>query len=254
MPPNKAFSTAEGSPRSAERNKMELTKRLSKIASYINVGSVVADIGTDHAAIPIWLLSNGICSHAILTDIHKGPLDSAKENMKRAALSSFAEFYLTDGISEILSLRPDWYVIAGMGGETIAGILSVENTRFLTSSRFILQPMTKQEKLRETMSELGYVIDSEELVREDDRIYTVMTAHYTGEKQTYSPLELICGKPQLEKSDPDTLFYLEKILDNLKKQYFGKRLSRTDTPEDLALIKELEGHISSLKNGDWFER
>ena len=225
---------------------MELTKRLAKIASYINVGSVVADIGTDHAALPIRLLSSGVCRHAILTDFHKGPLDSAKDTVRQAGLTHFVEFYLTDGIAEILALKPDWYVIAGMGGETIANILTVENTRHLSQSRFILQPMTKQEKLREALCELGYIIDNEELVREDNRIYTVMTAHFTGEKQSYSPLELVCGRYELTRNDPDTLFYLTKVLENLKKQYFGKRLAHTDTPQDAELINELERHISTV--------
>lgn len=226
---------------------MELTPRLEAVASFVDAGSTVADIGTDHALLPIALIQRGRCRHAILTDIRRGPLETARENVRAAGLLPMAEFYLTDGIKEILPLHPDCYIIAGMGGETIAGILSVELTRYLSGVKLILQPMTKQRELREFLTTNGFHINTEVLAREKERIYTIMCCCFDGKGEEYTELELTCGRPELEMSDSTAADYLEGVKRQLERQYFGRRLAHTDTDADRQLLEALGKHIEQLK-------
>ncbi len=100
---------------------ISLSARLFAIAESLPRGGVVCDIGSDHGALPLYMIQKGWISHALVTDLNASPLERAKKAFCDAGVYNKANFFLTDGIEELLPYRPDAFVIAGMGGETIAG-------------------------------------------------------------------------------------------------------------------------------------
>ena len=184
--------------------KIKLSKRLEKIARLIPLSGGVVDIGTDHGHLPVWLAQNGHSGKLTATDIKKGPLSVARKTAARFGQARRLDFVLCDGLSGIDASDFGTIVIAGMGGETIAHILS-EAPWTRDSSRplmLILQPMTKSQLLRLWLFENGYEVLSESLV-EDGRIFEIICA--TGARGfplPYSPAELLTGHKVLIENDP----------------------------------------------------
>jgi tRNA (adenine22-N1)-methyltransferase len=156
-------------------NMVKLDKRLAACAELVRCGSSVADIGTDHALIPIFLWQNG-WSDIIASDMKPGPLNCARENIEKYGAD--VKLILSDGFG---NLPPcDDIIIAGMGGETIAEIL--EGCKHMNeNTRFILQPMTKQERLRDWLTRNRFEVIHETLTYERKRKYTIIYAKL-GEK------------------------------------------------------------------------
>jgi tRNA (adenine22-N1)-methyltransferase len=154
---------------------VRLDKRLAACAALVRQGLSIADIGTDHALIPVFLWQNG-WTDIIAADIKPGPLESARENIVKHGAN--IKLILSNGF-ENLPPRDD-VIIAGMGGETIAEILAGCRHKD-QNTRFILQPMTKQDRLRHSMSELGFEIIEEIIVPCTKKNYTIIYARYIGE-------------------------------------------------------------------------
>lgn len=153
--------------------------RLLCAAELVRPGSRMADIGTDHAYLPIYLVESGRCPSAIASDIRKGPAESARKNIAAAGLADRIEVRLGDGLCGIAPDEAEDIVIAGMGGETIAAILQA--TAWVKDGRYrlILQPMTRPEDLRRWLLTNGFTIDTERVIRDGNHLYTVMAAGYT---------------------------------------------------------------------------
>ena len=142
---------------------MVLSSRLAAVAALVPSGARLADIGTDHACLPVSLLLEGRIDHAIAADVRKGPLDHARRTAEEYGVENQLDFRLCDGLAGIRADECDTITIAGMGGETIAGILSrAEWTR--EGKRLILQPQSTQEVLRDFLSRNGWKIFSESIV------------------------------------------------------------------------------------------
>ena len=154
----------------------KLDKRLAACAELVRRGSSVADIGSDHALIPVFLWQSG-WTNIIASDVKVGPLESARRNLEK--YSADIKLVLSDGFE---NLPPcDDIIIAGMGGETIAEIL--EGCRHKDeNTRFILQPMTKQDVLREWLCEHDFEIIEEVFAKCTKKTYTIIYARYIGEK------------------------------------------------------------------------
>ena len=162
------------------RDPYSLSARLSAIAEGLAGRGVVCDVGSDHGALPLYLLSHGVCRRAIVTDVSPQPLDRARKALSDAGLEEKATFLLTDGIRDVVPLSPDVFVIAGMGGMTIAGILSRAADRLLIGSAFILQPMTKAVFLRRFLYENGFEVTGERAVAENGKVFLIFCARYDG--------------------------------------------------------------------------
>lgn len=147
-----------------------ITPRLDLILQHI-AGNSVADIGTDHAYIPIKLSQKGI--KVVATDIRKGPLDMAKVHIEKHGCH--VELRLGGGLDPISAGETDDIVIAGMGGEMIIHILS-SNDEKARASRLILQPMNSQYELRKYLYENGYRIICEDLAIEGFKVYNLIVA------------------------------------------------------------------------------
>ena len=160
-----------------------LSARLSAIAESLPEKSVVCDVGSDHGWLPLYLLKNGLCEKAIVTDLNEKPLARAKQNLMQAGVDQKAVFVQTDGIDAVLSMKPDVFVIAGMGGETICGILNRAVHRIPVGTFFVLQPMTKSVELRRYLYQFGFRIRSERAVLENDKVFLVLDTIYDGIKR-----------------------------------------------------------------------
>lgn len=154
----------------------------------------MADIGTDHAYLPIWAVRQGLTSYAIASDINQGPLDAALRNVIRYHTEGKMELRRSNGLQGFSPQDADDIVIAGMGGELIAKILAEASWLKDPEKRLILQPMTSPEELRLFLGEEGYCVRKEPVVEDGGRIYAVMLVEYTGEKTQPDDLYLQIGK------------------------------------------------------------
>lgn len=185
---------------------MELTPRLRAIANQIPQGARLADVGTDHGHLPVWLLLNGQIDRAIAADLRAGPLNRARETAQQYGQMERVSFRLCDGLADVEPDEVDTVVIAGMGGETIAAILQAAPwTR--KDKLLLLQPMTGAPKLREWLQTNGYAILDEKISREGKKLYSIWTVR-GGAMPPMTPAELWAGKNRpgpLRKEFLDTM-------------------------------------------------
>lgn len=152
-----------------------LDNRLKMCADMISGKGIVCDVGTDHALLAAYLITNGKCEKVIASDINEGPLESAGKTVEKYGISGKVDLVLSDGLKNVNGEGVSDIVIAGMGGETIVKILS-ECQFNLNGIRLILQPMTKAEILRKWLYMYGFSVISEKGVAEGEKLYTVITA------------------------------------------------------------------------------
>jgi tRNA (adenine22-N1)-methyltransferase len=187
---------------------LELTPRLQLLADRVPPGARLADVGTDHAYLPVWLRLHGRVVSAIACDLREGPLARARET-GRAYGADEIDFRLGDGLSVVSPEEADTIVIAGMGGENIAAILEQAPWTADGVHRLLLQPMTRAEVLRRFLMEHGYAIRREILVRDRGTLYPVMEA--AGGEMTLSLGQLYGGAALLH--DPlGERYIIEKII------------------------------------------
>ena len=191
-----------------------LSQRLSLISSAVPKGARIADIGTDHAYLPVFLLGNGLISRAIACDIGEKPLEVARKNIEAAAIDGI-ELRLSDGFAAINEGEIDCAVIAGMGGEVIAGI--IERCEWIKNGRYtlILQPTTSPEKLREFLGDNGFSVNAEAACSENGKLYSVMTVHFSGAPVALPPEKLFIG--ELSPENADSRLYIEKQLSRISR-------------------------------------
>ena len=189
----------------------ELSKRLLTVASMVEKGSVVADIGTDHAYIPIYLVEQGICEKAIAMDVNPGPLERAKEHISASGLLEQILTRLSDGLKELSEEEADTYVIAGMGGPLMVSILRHRMDLIIKGKTLILQPQSEIHEVREFLIQNHYEIIKEEMFYDMDKTYVAMKAVKREEAVTaYTKVQYIFGKLLLENSNPVLFEYLQK--------------------------------------------
>lgn len=190
----------------------KLPPRLAAIAALVPDGARLADVGTDHALLPIRLLLDGKIQSAVAT-VSAGPLSRAKENAYAAGVQDLS-CVLCDGLTDVSPDSVDTVVIAGMGGENIAAILRAALWA-CRNALCILQPMSRPEELRAALPSLGLTIRAERLVRDAGRLYSVLAVR-AGAPEALSAGELYCGKYSLVSNDTlfsDVLAEQDKRLD-----------------------------------------
>lgn len=156
-----------------------LDKRLSAVAALVRQGSRLADIGTDHAYLPVHLVQVGVCPSAIASDIGAGPLDAARRTVTENGLTSEIALRLGDGLATVSAGEVEDIAIAGMGGETIVAILEAAPWVQNEGIRLILQPMTRAEDLRRWLLTHGFTVLEEHLITAGRHLYPVLAAEYT---------------------------------------------------------------------------
>lgn len=159
---------------------LRLTPRLQAIADSINQYDTLADIGTDHAYLPIYLMLNEKIKCAIATDINKGPIEIAQNRIKQYKLEEKIETRQGSGLTVLKPGEADVIVVAGMGGMLISEIIEQSKTVAESAKTIVMQPMLDSGKLRRYLISNGYEIFEEELAKEDRKIYEIIWARYTG--------------------------------------------------------------------------
>ena len=225
-----------------------LDARLASAAGYVRQGAVFADIGTDHAHLPIYLLHTEKINFAIAADIAEGPLSLARENAKKHNLLHKMSFYLTDGLSGLSSLGVTDIAICGMGGEMISIIIDREDFVKNPDIRLILQPMTKQDTLRRYLAQHGFEIESETLSLASGRVYSCICAHYTGTPYTMTEAQYLVGEPTIEtRQDAENYKrLLDKKYAALNGRIAGKSMSQKQDPKEAELLCELDKKRSEI--------
>ena len=158
----------------------QLDNRLMLCARFVRRGAKLADIGTDHAYLPVWLCRNGVCPKAVAADINPEPLERGRQTVNEAQLGDRISMRLSDGLKQINSDEADDIVIAGMGGELIADIILSCDFSRNSEKHFILQPMTKSEELIRLLCENGFEIDAQDCCVASGKCYTVLSVTYSG--------------------------------------------------------------------------
>jgi tRNA A22 N-methylase len=155
---------------------VKLSDRLEKIYSLIERGERVADIGSDHALLPVALYERGRAAAPILSDVRPGPLEKARANLARLLPGAVFDLRLGDGLTPYARGEVDVAVIAGMGGRLIADILSADPEKARSFGRYILQPRNAADKLRVRLAELDFAILDEALASEGALICEILCA------------------------------------------------------------------------------
>lgn len=173
---------------------INLSPRLKKCCEYVSVGSVVADVGCDHGYTSIYLLQKSIASKVYACDVKEGPLDSAKRNCRGLGLGEKISFFLSDGVADV-PRDFDTLICAGMGADVMVSILSAAPWLQTPDYHLILQCQSKAPVLRRFLSDTGFRIRNESVVRDGRFLYTVMDVVYEtdplSEAETYFPPALI---------------------------------------------------------------
>lgn len=173
-----------------------MNKRLELIASILPHGRGFADVGTDHGYLPVYMAQHGYSGKIIASDINEGPLSTAVASARQAGVEDRICFRLCDGLDGCGSEELDTVVIAGMGGDTICGILDRADWVMSHDILLILQPMTKAEVLRYWLTNNDFAICGEWLIEENGEIYQILSARF-GARTPLSDAELFTGKYEL---------------------------------------------------------
>jgi tRNA (adenine22-N1)-methyltransferase len=161
---------------------MILSDRLKHISDLITDVESVVDVGTDHAYIPIYLVKNQSVSAAVASDINKGPVEKAKNNVKSYNLSDKISCRLGGGLTTVIPKEVEAAIIAGMGGNLIRDIIEDSLEVFKKLKYAVLQPVQNPEVLREYIYKSGFTILDETIVKDDEKYYEVIKVKY--DKQT----------------------------------------------------------------------
>lgn len=221
---------------------MELSPRLQAIAQQVPQGARLADIGTDHGYLPVWLLLNGRIERAVAADLRKGPLDRARCTAQRFGQAEKISFRLCDGLAGIKADQVDTIAIAGMGGETIAAILA-EAPWTRQGKRLLLQPMTGAPKLRQWLQLHGYAILHEEIAREGDKLYSIWTVE-GGAMPPLSPAEQWAG---VNRPSPLRLDYLRQVEGKVQKSLRGQQASQAPDGETISRLSEVLAGLQEMR-------
>lgn len=197
-----------------ENKLFELDKRLKLCADFVRKGVRVADIGTDHAYLPVWLCKNNIAVSAIAADINPLPLERGTQTIIKYNAENLVKTCLSNGLSEINPKDIDDIVIAGMGGELISEIIDKAKWTRNKKYHFILQPMTKAEILRDYLYNNKFEIVKEKATCVDNKIYSVMSVYYTGEFKNYDILKKYYGMLNPCENEHSKK-YIEKVANSL---------------------------------------
>lgn len=231
---------------------MELSRRLAAVAALVSDGSRLADIGTDHAYIPIRLASEGRIPSAIAMDVNRGPLDRAAANIRQAGYEDRIRTRLSDGFSALKPGEADSAVIAGMGGGLVIRILDSGMPVVRTLKECILQPQSEIEKVRTFLLKEGFFFMEEMMVEEDGKYYPMMKVIPPGngkakKNDPWTKTELRYGKLLLKNKNEVLREYLFREI-RIRKQLIN-RLEHGDTERTAVRLEELKTELKYAEKG-----
>lgn len=223
---------------------MELSKRLQAVADLVSQDMIVADVGTDHGYIPIYLVETKKSPRALAMDVNVGPLQRAKEHIALHGLNDVIETRLSDGVNKLQAGESDCVVIAGMGGALTIKILEEGQVVFKSLKEFVLQPQSELVKVRMYLREHDYHVIAEDMVLEDGKFYPMMKV-INGQTSEYNNIELCYGKRLLEQKHPVLKEFLEK--EGRSKEQILKNLQAESGNHIEVRIRELQEELEGVK-------
>lgn len=218
---------------------MEISKRLKTVAGEVKYRTV-ADIGTDHGYVPIYLVKNKLADMAIACDINKGPILKAKQNIEGNCLNSQIETRLGSGLIPIAVGEVETAVIAGMGGMLTTEILKASSDVVQSLKQLVLQPQLDIDSVRKYIHSIGFKIENEEMLIDEGKYYTVINAVH-GEDKHYNKCQYMFGKINLDKKCSVLKKYLIHRLGKLTKIKVG--LEKAGTENSIKKLSEIENDI-----------
>lgn len=196
--------------------KIPLSARLQACCAFVHPGDRVADIGCDHGYLSIYLLKNHIASCAYACDVAEGPLQSARRNAVKFGVADKLSFYLSDGVKNV-PRDFDTLVCAGMGGDTMVSILSAAPWLKDGRYRLVLQCQSKRELLRQYLSDNGWHIAEESVLRDGRFLYTVMDVGYDPAAPRLTLGQTYFSPAMLVNPSQETKEYYERVLFSLNR-------------------------------------
>lgn len=226
-----------------------LTPRLAAVAELTGQCNCFADIGTDHAYLPIFLYMTDKCRQAVACDVRKGPLERAASSVAEYGINAAVSLRLGSGLDPLSPNEADAIAIAGMGGLLIAEILRGGADKLTAAKRIILQPMTSVPELRMFLYQNGYKIQCEILAKEDSKIYNIISViPNIHEKYAPTDTDLFIGKYLIEKRPVHFDEYLEQKQRKLENMISGLCSSRTEkSQKKLEMCKKLLKETERIK-------
>ncbi len=225
-----------------------INARLLSAAELVRQGAVFADIGTDHAYLPLFLLGEGKIRRAVCADINEGPLDSARRNVSAAGFSDLVDFVLTDGAAALFGKEITDYAVCGMGGELIASIIDRAPHLCDPSVNLILGPMSRQSVLRKYLTSHGFEIKCESYSSDAGKYYVTLLATYTGNKTELDDAEAEIGVKNAKNVNVSAqICYLKTKLQAFTKQRDGKIRGGECADYEALLMERITRKISELE-------
>jgi len=203
---------------------VRLSKRLLQVAAFVPHGSVLADIGTDHALLPVYLVQQDIIKRAVAGELNEGPYEAARQQVLSAGLTQRIDVRRGNGLSVIMPGEADTVTIAGMGGALITDILSAGLARLAGVDTLILQPNVAEDAVRRWLLEHDYVLLDEAILTEDGVTYEILHAEHArvapiSNEEVYKPRTLPNG---LQVNMEDNLRFGPYLLERLEEPFIAK--------------------------------
>ena len=209
-------------------------------------GARLADIGSDHAYLPIALCLENKIESALASDINEGPVQAAVANIHKNGLDGRIVAVRADGLDKTRDFRPDCITVLGMGGELIVSILDKAEWVRDEGITLVLQPMTHPEILAKHLAKNGFAVIDEAIVCDggrDDRIYRIICARYDGKQRELTEAEALVGKINIERGDGVTGAYIEKNIRVLETRIAGRARAGDGAEYEKRLVDELKSYL-----------
>lgn len=217
---------------------IRLSNRLQAVASWIAPCGTVADVGTDHGYLPVWLLQTHTAQRVIASDIHAGPLDRARRSAAEYSLENAIRFELCDGLQFAGADAADTVVIAGMGGETIITILNAAPwTR--QGRRLVLQPQSKIRELTDWLQDNGYMLADAQLCLDAGKLYLILDVRGAAPQERITAETLL-----LRRRDPLLPQYLAEQDARLRRAIAG--MERAERQEVVAELRQAKQALEEI--------
>lgn len=227
---------------------MELSDRLRAVADLVTPHLIIADVGTDHGYVPIYLVQNKICPKAIAMDVNQGPLERAEMHIRAYHLESKIQTRLSDGLKELRQGEADAVILAGMGGGLMIRILESSKEVVNAMKECILQPQTELYRVREYLLKEGFDFLEEKMILEEGKYYPMMkirppretkeTEERNAQVRLWSKAELTYGKLLIQQKNPVLMEYLQR--EHSAKKRILMQLHSQATAAAAERISELE--------------
>lgn len=223
-------------------NKLNISNRLKAIGDFVNYNDLVVDVGCDHALLSIYIYLNKT-KKVIASDINSNPLKEAAKNLEKYNLKNKIELRLSNGLEKFSGNEFNTIIISGMGGLTIVDILDKSRNKLFNTKKMIIQSNKDVPLIRKYITNLGFKITYEILVKENKIIYTIILFEKSSKKIKYNKTDILLGP--ILKNGKDLLFKellnnefekKKKILNNIPKKYIIKKIN---LKKEIKIYKEL---------------